>query len=99
MMPITDGAVVPAETIAEAVAWYRDVRAMAPDANVVIHCYAGASRSATVGYAILRACYGVGHLAARLRVRTRNGIIAYPSDRVMADAARWCNEERLSVRR
>ena len=99
LLPVTDGATVPAEAVAEAVAWYRDVRAMAPDALVVVQCYAGVSRSATMAYAILRACYGLGHVAARHRVRTMyEGEFVGPVWNRLREAARWCDGQLMGVR-
>lgn len=96
LLPVVDGATVPTEAVAEAVAWYRDVRAVAPEALVVVHCFAGYSRSATAAYAILRACHGLDHAEALRRVQTRTEHFekprTYPHERIIADAVRWCDE-------
>ena len=95
MIPVRDGETVPADAIVEAVAWYRAVRNEDPHALVVIHCFAGVSRSATVAYAILRACHGLDRFEALRRVQTRiprfDGVSVHPREWIRCEAERLCD--------
>lgn len=62
--PFYDGDIVPADLLDEVVRWTRG------EPLVLVQCQAGMSRSASVGYALLRA-RGVGHAEALRRVEVR----------------------------
>ena len=96
-LPIDDHGPVPVETAQAAVDWYRDVRAQRPGVLVVVHCLAGAQRSATVAYAILRRVYGLDHAEAFRRVALRAHRASEdrfsPSTSTLADVRAWGDVE------
>ena len=68
-------------------------RALLPDARkagpVLIHCRAGLSRSASVGYAMLRILEEMRHDRALERVKVTRG---YPIERTLHSARAWAYE-------
>ncbi len=94
-IPVLDGGPVPREAAVRAVAWYGNVRAKHPDALVIVNCLMGASRSATIAYAILRRCHGLAHAEAFRRVATRahkaTDTRFWPSEETLSDVRAWCD--------
>ena len=94
-IPVLDGGPVPREAAVRAVAWYENVRSEHSDALVVVNCLMGASRSATVAYALLRRCHGLDHTEAFRRVATRahkaTDTRFWPSQETLSDVRAWCD--------
>lgn len=78
--------VVPVALLVAAEALYRDAQG-----PVLVSCAAGASRSASVAYALLRVVRGYSHEAALARVKLPGG---GPHPRTLATAQAWA-EARL----
>ena len=95
-LPLRDGFPVPAEAAQEAVEWYAGVRALwGEDMLVIVHCFAGRQRSATIAYALLRAVHGLSHAEALARVGERvercDRPSLYPTWDLYRHVAEWCD--------
>lgn len=95
-LPLRDGFAVPAEAAQEAVEWYAGARALwGEDMLVIVHCFAGRQRSATIAYALLRAVHGLSHDAALARVGERGERCdrpsLYPTWDLYRHVAEWCD--------
>ena len=95
-LPLRDGVPVPAEAAHEAVEWYAGVRALwGEDVLVIVHCFAGRQRSATVAYALLRAAHGLTHDEALARVGERvercDRPSLYPTWHLYQHVKGWCD--------
>lgn len=82
--PFYDGDLVPAELLDEVVRW------CAGEAVVLVQCQAGLSRSASVGYALLRA-RGVGHAEALRRVEHHDRAEVFPRRVTLESCVVWAN--------
>ena len=91
-MPFVDCEPIPHGVLDACVAFARAHRAERP---LLLQCFAGLSRSASVAYAVLRAVDGLGHDAALARVahavehydRTHR----FPHHATIASAKAWCD--------
>ena len=83
--PISDGVPVSPQLLAEVVDFA--CRVQPP---ILVQCYAGLSRSASIAYAIMRACMGVDAAEALRRVsgQTRDGS-RWPHPNVIASVREW----------
>jgi len=84
-MPFSDGDPIPAGAL-DVVAPLVE-RTLAINEPVLVHCAAGLSRSASIGYALLRRMHGLGHEDALARVYA--GDPNYPLLPTLNSARAW----------
>ena len=92
-IPFTDFGPVPEEVLRAAAGFVEHHRS---DRNrVLLQCFAGLNRSASVAYAMLRSLYGMRHDEALARVRFTTGQgrdeRTWPGEATLASARAWCD--------
>jgi len=90
-----DGKPIPAGLLDAAHAMSRHV--LRQNEDVLVHCMAGLSRSASVAYALLRTIYRLDHDAALLRVKTPSEP-DFPHHVVIESARKWADRRSAKIR-
>jgi len=85
-LPVEDGEPIPDHVIEAAVLHARDIRAAG--LPLLLACYAGLSRSASIAYAVLRDM-GVTHAEALRRVRSSAALRQWPHPVTLDSVVRW----------
>lgn len=93
-VPFADCEAIPSGVLYNAVAFARVHRGERP---MLLQCFAGLSRSASVAYAVLRAVDGLDHDAALVRVAHSvdhfDRTVRFPHNVTLGSARAWCDAQ------
>lgn len=89
-VPLEDGQPIP-DAVLDGLTDYAR-RSLARGRTVLVQCFAGLSRSASVAYAILRSVYGLPDHEALRRIETTAAGVRWPRRETIESARRWAHK-------